>query len=167
MEADEYGASHAGHVRDRHIRGCGVDGDTQANGNTPSGSLDKEQADMLTQKPVRLGPSAFKKGHPMTNDTGGPAFPKVVRSDWTEIDDGMSLRQYAAIALRVPNSGTDWLDDMIREARREDCAAKAMQAMVSNLEPSNPDGITPEMVAENAYIMADAMLAARSEKEGE
>jgi hypothetical protein len=30
----------------------------------------------------------------------------------------MTLRQYAAIKLKVPNSGTDWLDDMIRESLR-------------------------------------------------
>lgn len=30
----------------------------------------------------------------------------------------ISLRQYAAIHLRVPNSGIDWLDEMIREARK-------------------------------------------------
>lgn len=29
---------------------------------------------------------------------------------------GMSLRQYAAITLKVPDSGTDWLDDMIRQS---------------------------------------------------
>lgn len=128
----------------------------------------------------------------MTNDTGGPAFPKVVRSDWTEIDHGMSLRQYAAIALRVPNSGTDWLDEMIREARREDCAAKAMQAMVAahikyNRDPRKRGGDDPlfdyatpdcesiledreantQIIAKTAYNVADAMLAARSEKEGE
>jgi hypothetical protein len=31
---------------------------------------------------------------------------------------GMTLRQYAAIKLKVPDSGTDWLDDMIRESLR-------------------------------------------------
>jgi hypothetical protein len=32
----------------------------------------------------------------------------------------MSLRVYAAIHLRVPDSGLDWLDKMIRKSRRLD-----------------------------------------------
>lgn len=56
-------------------------------------------------------------------NTGGPAFPQ------TEVDrdglavthqSGMTLRQYAAIKLKVPDSGIDWLDDMIEEANRLD-----------------------------------------------
>ena len=31
-------------------------------------------------------------------------------------DGGMDLRQYAAIHLRLPDSGLDWLDEMIRKA---------------------------------------------------
>jgi hypothetical protein len=62
-------------------------------------------------------------------NAGGPAFPTTVRthysedtgSTWSEhIDPGMTLRQYAAIKLKVPNSGTDWLDEMIEEANRLD-----------------------------------------------
>ena len=45
---------------------------------------------------------------------GGPAFPIPLQpgQGWQEMApcDGMTLRQYAAIKLRVPNSGTDWLD---------------------------------------------------------
>ena len=37
----------------------------------------------------------------------------------------MTLRQYAAIKLRVPNSGTDWLDEMILKSLRDELAAKA------------------------------------------
>ena len=31
--------------------------------------------------------------------------------------ENMSLRAYAAIHLRVPDSGIDWLDEMIRQSR--------------------------------------------------
>lgn len=31
---------------------------------------------------------------------------------------GFSKREYAAILLKVPNSGVDWLDDMIRESNQ-------------------------------------------------
>lgn len=56
-------------------------------------------------------------------DTGEPAFPSpdVFRPDGTHhagAYHGMTLRQYAAIHLRYPDSGTEWLDDMIRQSSR-------------------------------------------------
>ena len=84
---------------------------------------------------------------------GGPAFPcETVGADehgeyrlpW----QGMTLRQYAAIKLRAPNSGHDWLDEMIRTSLRDEFAAKAMLSLP----------------ASTAYVMADALLAARGEK---
>ena len=36
-----------------------------------------------------------------------------------EEQKGISLRQYAAIHLQQPDSGLDWLDDMIRKAKSE------------------------------------------------
>ncbi len=54
-------------------------------------------------------------------NTGGPAFPWC--GDLNEcptINLGMTLRQYAAIKLKVPDSGTDWLDDMIRKSNEFD-----------------------------------------------
>jgi hypothetical protein len=69
---------------------------------------------------------------------------------------GMTLRQYAAIKLKVPDSGTDWLDDMIEKSLRTDFAAKAMQGHC----PSIP----PEHAARRAYDYADAMLRAREER---
>lgn len=37
---------------------------------------------------------------------------------------GLTAQEYAAIMLRVPESGTPWLDDMIRKARRDYFAAQ-------------------------------------------
>ena len=95
-------------------------------------------------------------------NNGGPAFPIV-----GQLEDvhgiGITMRQYAAIKLKVPNSGTDWLDEMIRESLRVELAAKAMEALLSRL----PRSITPQeciVVAEDAYFMADAMLKAREMK---
>jgi hypothetical protein len=53
-------------------------------------------------------------------NTGGPAFPtpRYERGDMYSL--GMTLRQYAAIKLKVPDSGTDWLDDMIRKSNEFD-----------------------------------------------
>ena len=58
----------------------------------------------------------------MNKETGGPAFPlhnHGVQTLGLHIT-GMTLRQYAAIHLKVPNSGMDWLDEMIEEANKLD-----------------------------------------------
>jgi hypothetical protein len=88
-------------------------------------------------------------------ETGGPAFPNEGGTGNLWNDKGMTLRQYAAIKLKVPNSGTDWLNDMIRQSIKDDFAAMAMDAFLSR------DGGTYEQDAECAHKMADAMLKAR------
>ena len=98
-------------------------------------------------------------------ETSGPAFPRqdVVwdmpngTQTGTEGHPGMSLRQYAAIELRIPDSGIDWLDEMIAKAERRDIAAKAMQAM---LKPNTTE--SEYVIAKEAYIYADAMIAERA-----
>ena len=87
---------------------------------------------------------------------GGPAFP----SNRDMRYGGMTLRQYAAIKLRVPNSGTDWLDEMIRASLRDEFAAKAMAALIPE-SFSQDDEHRPDVIADRAYWFADAMLAAR------
>lgn len=52
----------------------------------------------------------------MSTEHTTPAFPAA----FTSHQPGMSMREYAAIQLRVPDSGTDWLDAMIRAARSRD-----------------------------------------------
>jgi hypothetical protein len=107
----------------------------------------------------------------MSKETGGPAFPQhlldtksssgIVTSD--EMDcAGMTLRQYAAIPLKVPESGLDWLDAMIRESKRDDFAAKAMQGMAGS-NAYCKHGWALDKMAEQAYALADAMLAERQE----
>lgn len=56
---------------------------------------------------------------------GGPAFPTIETlydpetKKWSGPEGlcGMSLRAYAAIQLRVPDSGIDWLNEMITKAQ--------------------------------------------------
>ena len=96
--------------------------------------------------------------------TGGPAFPR--QPGWYA---GMTLRQYAAIKLRVPNSGTDWLDEMIRESLRDEMAKVAMNALEFRGDNGgrDPSGVLGEYMTGSeetavvAYWMADAMLKAR------
>jgi hypothetical protein len=92
-------------------------------------------------------------------NTGGPAFPSFEydpQYDRNILTGGMTLLQYAAIKLKVPDSGTDWLDDMIRKSLRDDFAAKAMQGMLAS-----DVNATRHIFAAQAYAMADAMLEAR------
>lgn len=94
-------------------------------------------------------------------DTGGPAFPQDATPAWSDLKPthpGMTLRQYAAIKLRVPNSGTDWLDEMIVQSLRDEFAAKAMQGVISSLQEGED---FTDRGCEWAYNVADDMLKAR------
>ena len=85
-----------------------------------------------------------------------PAFP--TGTGVTPYNLGMTLRQYAAIKLKVPDSGTDWLDDMICQSLRNDFAAKALQGICA----SGPDtDWTNLRLAAEAYDLADAMMKER------
>lgn len=104
-------------------------------------------------------------------EDGGPAFPSNRDMRYEQEFDhegGMTLRQYAAIKLRVPNSGTDWLDEMIRESLRDEMAGKAMPASYADYcEHADVQGYVEGWrvgVAKDAYESADAMLAARGGK---
>lgn len=99
--------------------------------------------------------------------TGGPAFPcdQIIARDekghmcGVEVSGpGMTLRQYAAIKLLVPDSGSPWLDEMIVTAKRDHLAAKAMQAMLSS--PNCPMVVSGSELASQAYETADALLLA-------
>lgn len=76
--------------------------------------------------------------------------------------DGMSLREYAAIKLRIPDSGTVWLDEMIEKSIRDEIAAKAMQGdMAHDGESSIMDNAADNLeAAMQYYSIAEAMLQA-------
>jgi hypothetical protein len=110
-----------------------------------------------------------------------PAFPQpLVRGRYpgsamlehTEIP-GITAREHAAIALRVPDSGQMWLDAMIRESRRWDAAERIMPGLVSNLENLGAlrtigaaNGLSAEDVAaRGARSFADALLSVLSKME--
>lgn len=93
------------------------------------------------------------------SNNGGPAFPAGCLDAWGSVrSPGMTLRQYASITLRVPESGTDWLDDMIRQSLRDEFAAKAMIGLI--YAPDRADQ-SREECTRLAYLMSDAMLQAR------
>lgn len=94
----------------------------------------------------------------MSKDKNESAFPWCGDLNQTPfIDLGMTLRQYAAIKLKVPDSGTDWLDAMITERRRRDAAEKAMQLRFG--KPGTSSDVLKHAV--DCYEMADAMMEPR------
>lgn len=79
-----------------------------------------------------------------------PAFP-AHHFDLTTGEHGLTKREYAAIHLRVPNSGNEELDAMIREAKRDELAARAMEALCVSIENN-------EKLCRICGEIADAML---------
>lgn len=74
----------------------------------------------------------------------------------------MTLRQYAAIHLKVPDSGTDWLDDMIRKAQRIEVATHAMQGILSGDYPFSHNQDAISSITRAAYVQTNSMLKASS-----
>lgn len=115
-----------------------------------------------------------------------PAFPHI--ADVASFRDGvmvkqqvtsggMTLRQYAAIRLRVPDSGLPWLDAMITRAKRDEFAGQALAGICANSSEvllrasANEADIRGETrmsqtYARESYEMADAMLAHQAKPEG-
>lgn len=55
---------------------------------------------------------------------------------YTEGESGLSKREYAAIHLRVPDSGEEWLDEMIKKSNRME-AEKGIIGHVVNASLTN------------------------------
>lgn len=116
----------------------------------------------------------------------GPAFPFIPTDRSGQIaptETGMSLRAYAAIKLKVPNSGIGWLDDMIKESQRNEFAGQELPQtdeaflweLCESLAGPKPlkDRMTDPIAwelwqaawqAKIRFIRADAMLKAREVK---
>ena len=88
-----------------------------------------------------------------------PAIPMQSHQDV----HGLTARQYAAIALCVPNSGTEWLDEMINKRRRDEFAKAAIASYLATRHLNNP--APQEVFAASSFRMADAMLAASKKEE--
>jgi hypothetical protein len=69
---------------------------------------------------------------------------------------GLTKRERAAIDLRVPMSGDDDIDAMIRAANRKDFAAMAMQGYIAGQYAGSYDTAT---IAKMSATKADALLA--------
>ena len=65
-------------------------------------------------------------------------------------------RQYAAIHLCVPDSGDQWLDDMIKKALRHRLAGQCVAHVVTLGLADDESSVS--WVGECAYLMADEMM---------
>ena len=92
-------------------------------------------------------------------DMNAAAFPYPVLNS-SKQPQGLTAREHAAIALRVPDSGMDWLDAMIRTSLRQEFAKAAMQAYAA----SSPDAFDPDAIVQMALRQADALLAELEKK---
>lgn len=85
-------------------------------------------------------------------DDGGPAFPQLERSEIYEAKDGgQNITHYCTDGISL----------------RDQFAGKALQGLIANnycapVHDMDPD--TAEEVGRYAYVLADAMLAARKRK---
>lgn len=100
------------------------------------------------------------------NETsGGPAFPHIDIIDENgqgQTYEGLTKREYAAIHLKQPNSGEPWLDDMIRQAKRDEFAGMALRGLLSDHRNTHDlnDPLDKEL-AKASYAMANAMMEGR------
>ena len=73
--------------------------------------------------------------------------------------DGLSAREYAAIHLRVPDSGEAWLDKMILRSVHLDFMMAATSGMKEYLRKSNGNtGAQMERLAHHAHSLAHRMM---------
>ena len=99
----------------------------------------------------------------MSVDPNMPALPVGIPDGMSFKDyfeygySGMTLRQYAAIHLKVPNSGDEWLDEMIAASARNDLAAKVLQVALAG----RPESSTAEQLVKLTYVIADEMAKAQ------
>jgi len=98
---------------------------------------------------------------------GGPAFPvntaQINNPGACFSDEGMTQREYAAIHLKVPNSGNPELDAMIERALWHDYAVAVLPAVTRE---GFGDALKPSEVASDCALYADAMLAERAKRGG-
>lgn len=89
--------------------------------------IDHRRLTLVENKPQDITAEPVEPAAPLLND-GGPAFPTTPVSHGydpispgagTGCSTGMTLRQYAAIKLCVPDSGTTWLDEMIKQSLKD------------------------------------------------
>jgi hypothetical protein len=93
----------------------------------------------------------------MSKDT--PTF--QTKAVVTPYHPGMTLRQYAAIKLKVPDSGIPELDAMIVQSRRDELAGTVVAGVLASLQEGDD---FPVAGCDWAYKVANALLKAGEAK---
>lgn len=75
----------------------------------------------------------------------------------TPLGKTFNRREYAAIRLKVPDSGVAWIDEMILESNRNELAAMILQGMLSYGGGSNNKS-PASYFADYCYEIADAIM---------
>lgn len=94
-----------------------------------------------------------------------PAMPTNMRY-------GLSKIEYACIHLELPDSGTEWLDELIAKKQRQSIAAKAMEGILSNEEihqaviktAKSKNTTSDEVVSGLSIELADTLLSQLNKK---
>lgn len=97
-------------------------------------------------------------------DKNNPAMPC---ESPLEIYSGLTAQEYAAIHLKVADSGTPWLDEMIEKARRDELANQAPMVpwnFAFGDVNGNPEKDSIKIQVKWKYFWADLMLAASKEE---
>lgn len=106
----------------------------------------------------------------MLNTDGGPAFPGKAYQEGRlaaelALHPGMSLRDYACIKLKVPESDREWLNELIVKSLRNEFAEMAMdgvQQMICLLaKAGDTEKANVRSIVKECYEYADAMLKER------
>lgn len=84
-------------------------------------------------------------------------FANDANKEYHWINHGMSLREYAAIQLCVPDSGTPWLDDMISKARHDRYMQSALNGSAAKREWAHN-------LAQHAWEVAEAATLIETEE---
>jgi len=73
--------------------------------------------------------------------------------------NGLTIRQHACIEMELPETGIEWLDELIKKKQRNTHAAMAMSGMLA--APNGWASITdmPEL-SKRSVALADALIAA-------
>lgn len=115
----------------------------------------------------------FEKGITMSNESKDESAFAMDSKNGT-YHAGLSKIEYAAIHLRVPDSGTKWLDEMIQKARRDEFAKHIAHAYFGDpaifqacgAEATDSNIAVKKFIAEAAYEAADALIKAADEGMG-
>ena len=91
-----------------------------------------------------------------------PAFPVIRTSNTGIVHNGLTKREYAAIKLGIPDSGDEYLDEIIKEANWKYVAQIAIQGLLAAncvaREGDNKDKLNYTLIVEISRSIANEFL---------